>query len=65
VSSRKQPTRAEAAENLKAAAERLIELASMPVDQPTQHQALHRARLAIDDYEDASYQERKKEGRAL
>jgi hypothetical protein len=61
----KPPTRAEAAENLKAAAERLIELATMPVEQSTQHLVLHRAWVAIDDYEDASYQERKKESRAL
>jgi hypothetical protein len=65
VAPRKPPTRAEAAESLKAAAERLIELATMPVDQPTMHRALHRARRAIDDYEDASYQDRKKDGRAL
>jgi hypothetical protein len=55
----KPPTRAEAAENLKAAAERLIELASRPVDESTQRRALVRARRALEDFEDAGRTERK------
>lgn len=58
---RKPPTREEAATHLKEAAERLIEIAQMPVNRLVQHQAMARAHRALDDYQDASQRDRKTE----
>ena len=55
---RKPPTREEAATDLKAAAERLFEIAKMPVNMLAQHQAMSRAHRALDDYQDASQRDR-------
>lgn len=54
-------TRAEAAAKLMEAARRLADLARQPVVRATQHMAVHRARRALDDYEDAAGRDRKKE----
>ncbi len=56
-------TRAEAAGRLLEVAQKLADLADLPVHGLAHHMAMRKAHQALDDYDEVSWRDRKKEQR--